>query len=153
LQGANLSSAQLQGAYLIETQLQAANLMSVGYGEYINPETKESSPTNFQIDYDHEKYIHCLTNDYNLPIFKKYSKIDTDTLNKITDYWINDLSCYNKYIAQIIIGSYLNSNEFKDYLIKLLNDKLADKTCLGIQNLPDEIKQEIRQANKPTNKK
>jgi uncharacterized protein YjbI with pentapeptide repeats len=143
LQGANLSTANLQGTDLRFTHLQGANLTLVRYGEYIDPETKQSSSTKFPIDEEKKAAIHCLTNDDKLPICKQYDETDTQTLNKITAYWINDLACSDKWIAKAIIINYLNNYEFKNYLISLLNKKLGGKTYLGIKNLPDEFKQEI----------
>jgi hypothetical protein len=43
---------------------------------------------------------------------------------------------------------YTSGNKLKNYLIPLLNKKLSDKTCLGIQQLPDETKQKIQEATK-----
>ncbi|MCX7066262.1 MAG: pentapeptide repeat-containing protein [Methylococcales bacterium] len=156
LQGADLSFAQLQGSNLSYARLQGSNLMSVSYGEYIDQKTKETKLTNFRISYRYVADINCLTDDYNLPICKKYDEKDTQNLNKVTAYWVNDLACSDKLIAQSIIENYLSygdeDDRFKNYLIPLLNKKLSDKTCLGIQELPDKVKQQIILANKPTNK-
>jgi hypothetical protein len=136
----------------VSANLQGANLISISYGEHINPEVKQPSSTQFPIAEEKQATIHCLTDNDKLPICTKYDEKDTQTLNKITTYWVNDLACSDQWIAQVIINNYWWDDKFKTYLIPLFNKKLSDKTCAGIQNLPDETKQQIILANKPTNK-
>jgi uncharacterized protein YjbI with pentapeptide repeats/uncharacterized membrane protein YqhA len=149
LQGANLDNAKLRYTDLKYAQLQGANLI---LDEYSNSNEKLRTANTVSTDCKKKANIYCLTNDKNLPICKKYDKTDTQTLKKVTNYWINDLACSDKWIARGIIRNYLDDDKFKTYLTPLLNKKLSDKTCLGIQNLPDEIKQQIILENKPTNK-
>jgi uncharacterized protein YjbI with pentapeptide repeats len=152
LQGAYLYDVQLQGAKLSEVQLQGAYLEKIEYGNYINPETKKSRQTLFPIDAESKWRVPCLTDDAKLPICKKYNPADTETLNKVTSYWINDLACSDKWIAQGVIRNFLfdaeNSAKFKTYLIPLLKKNLTDKDCTGIQNLPDDFKQQIKDSIK-----
>lgn len=112
--------------------------------------------------------IHCLTNDNNLPICQKYNRFNFDIgkkeiemLNKIDDYLINNLACSDKWIAQSVMIENVGYNTHREiYLNKLLNTKLTDITCLGVQELSDKNKQKIQKrakelakntANKKTN--
>ena len=172
LQEAIFWKSQLQGAYFVRVKLQGTQFTEIKNGketikvranlkgayfsqvEYSDSIDKnnQSKKTDFPIESQLELEIPCLTDDKNLPICKKYNPKDTETLNKITAYWINDLACSDKWVAQGVIRNYLfdeeNTAKFKTYLIPLLKKKLTDKDCLGIQNLPDDFKQQIKDAIK-----
>ena len=157
LQGSNLKNTKLEGAFL-NTELQGTDLSGANLkGAYFRKDEHHSfnleskKPTVFPFESKLKSDTPCLTNDKKLPICKKYNPKDTETLNKITSYWINDLACSDKWMAQNVITNFLFSEDkFKTYLIPLLKKKLNDKDCTGIQNLPDDFKQQIKDAiNQP----
>ncbi len=118
LRGANLEEADLQGANLEEADLQGAYL--------VGAKLQGAEDANLRGAY------------------LKYDEKDKQTLKKLTEYWINDLACSDKWIAHGIINNYLDADEFTEYLIPLLKEKLKGEKCPGIKIYPPKIKKECK---------
>jgi uncharacterized protein YjbI with pentapeptide repeats len=145
LQGASLAGAILLDADLRQANLRGANLQGVDFrgaklqgsklqGTLLGYTWRDGKFTNLDGAY------------------REDMNLNEKELTKIATYSINDLACSDKWTAQGVIRNFLfdeeNAAKFKTYLIPLLKKKLTDKDCIGIQNLPDDFKQQIKDAIK-----